>query len=196
VGVVLTAAFLYDFLLEGQIGSTCASDESGLVTIANPQFEDIVREHYEDVFRFACSLCKVDADAKDLTQQAFLRFARKGEQVRDEKKVKSWLFTVLRNEFIDSQRKKKRFPHVEISPEHEEAAESDLPSSRIDGQRALDALHGLPLEFREPLALFFLQGYTYKEIGEILNIPIGTVMSRLSRGKARLKTSLSKPSTL
>lgn len=164
----------------------------GFVAIAKHQFELTVREHYEDVYRFAWSLTKAECDAADLTQQAFLRYAKKGDSLLEGKKVKSWLFSVLRNEFIDIQRRKTRFPHVEISPDHDQQTGEATASDKADGTLAMAALQSLPAEFREPLALYYLQGYTYREIAKVLDLPMGTVMSRLSRGKVRLKENFAK----
>lgn len=132
-------------------------------------------------------------DAADLTQQTFLRFAKKGDQINDPKKTKSWLFTVLRNEFHDQQRKISKYPHVEISTHHENMETNEHPSGNIDWKTAITALKQLPVTFREPLALYYLEGHTYREIADILRIAPGTVMSRLSRGKARLKDALKEP---
>ncbi len=124
----------------------------------------------------------------DLTQQAFLKFARKGQKIRSASKTKSWLFSVLRNEFNDIKRKVTRFPTEEISPHMcDDKPTADL---QADGQMALDALRKIPLTYREPLALYYLQGYTYPEIAGLLSIPIGTVMSRLHRGKSLLRDHL------
>ena len=150
-------------------------------------FEQVVKEFYDDVYRFAWSLAKSEADAADLTQQAFLRYAKKGDQIKDRRKVKSWLFSVLRNEFTDGLRKKGRYPHVEILPSDEGEVAEEAPSRQADWSVAMGALQELPETFREPLALYFLEGYTYQEIADVLKIPTGTVMSRLSRGKSRLK---------
>ena len=81
-------------------------------------FELIVKEYYDDVYRFAYSLAGTPADASDLTQQTFLRYANKSNQIKDENKVKSWLFTVLRNEFTDGKRKATRHPHPPSSNRH------------------------------------------------------------------------------
>ena len=163
-----------------------------LAALPSNDFERVVRECYDDVYRFACSLTKGGTDAADLTQQAFLRYARKGHQVKDRNKIKSWLFSVLRNEFTDIQRKKTRHPHVELSPVHDEAEDSDSPG-KADWEIALEALRSLPSSFREPLSLYYLEGYTYQEIADVLDAPIGTVMSRLSRGKAKLRVLMNDP---
>lgn len=155
------------------------------------EFEQLVADHYEGLFRFAFSLCQREADAADLTQQTFLRWATRGFQLRDRSKAKTWLFTTLYREFLNSQRRTLRFPQVELGD-----AERELPAAQAsavdvtDGQTALAALAQLDETFRAPLTLFYLQDHSYQEIAEILGVPIGTVMSRLSRGKAQLKQRL------
>ena len=153
-----------------------------------PTFEQIVADCYDDVYRFALSLAGQECDAVDLTQSAFLKFARKGTSIRESKKAKSWLFSVLRNEFIDHKRRNTRFPTTELDP----TLHSPTPSaaSISDGQAALRILSTLPQPYRETLALYYLQGHTYPEIASILKIPVGTVMSRLSRGKSLLRKHL------
>lgn len=155
------------------------------------EFEHLVQEHYQGLYRFALSLALREADAADLTQQTFLRWATRGFQLRDRSKAKTWLFTTLYREFLSSNRRSVRFPHVELSD-----AEPELPvvqariTEEMDGQSAMDALSQLDDTYRAPLMLFYLQQHSYQEIADILNVPIGTVMSRLSRGKAQLRTRL------
>lgn len=155
------------------------------------EFEQLVTEFYQPLYRFALSLSQREADAADLTQQTFLRWATRGFQLRDRSKSKTWLFTTLYREFLSGQRREVRFPHHEISD-----VEAELPSiapravEEMDSQSALDALGRLDETYRAPLMLFYLQQHSYQEIAEILNVPIGTVMSRLSRGKAQLRKQL------
>ncbi|HCN79077.1 MAG TPA: RNA polymerase subunit sigma-24 [Verrucomicrobiales bacterium] len=155
-------------------------------------FEQLVGEHYQPLYRFAHSLAQNEADAADLTQQTFLRWATRGFQLRERSKAKTWLFTTLYREFLSSRRRGRRFPHLELDD-----AESELPSvaprvvEEMDSGAALDALSRLDDTFRAPLTLFYLQQHSYQEIADILGVPIGTVMSRLSRGKAQLKKLLS-----
>lgn len=160
------------------------------------EFEHLVHEHYQGLYRFALSLAQREADAADLTQQTFLRWATRGFQLRDRSKAKTWLFTTLYREFLSGSRRGSRFPHVELSD-----AEPELPSVRdrtmeeMDGQAALEALNQLDETYRAPLALFYLQQHSYQEIASILDVPIGTVMSRLSRGKAQLRKKLEEKQT-
>ena len=132
-------------------------------------FEEVVAQHYDDIYRFALSLAGQESDAVDLTQSAFLKFARKGGTIRESKKAKSWLFAVVRNEFIDQKRKNTRFPTQEIDPEHHST--TSTAACKTDEHAVIKSLASLPLPFRETLALYYLQGYTYSEIAEILKIP-------------------------
>jgi RNA polymerase sigma-70 factor (ECF subfamily) len=81
---------------------------------ATEQFEGIVSAHYEPLFRFAMSLTRSEADARDLTQQTFYVWATKGHQLRDISKVKTWLFTTLHRAFLVGGRRQSRFVHTEL----------------------------------------------------------------------------------
>src|SRR5437773_10796633 len=78
-------------------------------------FERVVAHYYESLYQFAFSLTRTEADACDLTQQTFYVWACKGHQLRDKTKVKTWLFTTLYREFLETRRKQTRFPHYELS---------------------------------------------------------------------------------
>ena len=155
------------------------------------EFESVVARFYEPLYQFAFSLTRAEADACDLTQQTFCIWAAKGHQLRDALKVKTWLFTTLHREFLGSRRRQTRYPHVEL-----EAAVSELPPvspasvNRLDTAQVLAALAQLDETFQAPVALFYLQDCSYNEIAEILNVPMGTVKSRLTRGLGRLHEML------
>jgi RNA polymerase sigma factor (sigma-70 family) len=153
-------------------------------------FESLVDCHYRSLYQFAFSLTRDEADACDLTQQTFCIWAAKGHQLRDETKVKTWLFTTLHREFLGARRKQVRFPHVEL-----EQAAAELPAVppllyRLDTAQVLAALARLDEIYRAPVTLFYLQDCSYLEIAEILEVPIGTIKSRLARGLGRLHQSL------
>ncbi|MES2310244.1 MAG: RNA polymerase sigma factor [Verrucomicrobiota bacterium] len=158
----------------------------------NPlEFETVVETFYSSLFRFGISLAGNEADASDLTQQTFLIWANKGEQLRDQSKVKTWLFTTLYREFLRSRRREKNHPSQSLDEMELEIPDGGaLPSHELDGQKVLEILKGLDETYREPLTLFYLEDLSYKEIAEILEVPIGTVMSRLSRGKGMLRQGL------
>lgn len=161
------------------------------MTLDLKSFEDIVGRYYESLYRFAYSLTQREADACDLTQETFRQLGAKAHQLRDVAKVKSWLFTTLYRAFIDERRQQTRHPHVEAGAvEHELPPVEANPSTRIDAATAREALLRLDEVFRAPLILFHLEDHSYAEIAQILGVPIGTVMSRLSRGRALLRELL------
>ncbi len=157
------------------------------------EFEELVDAHYQALFRFGMSLTRDVNRAADLVQETFCIWAAKNSQLRDRSKAKTWLFTTLHREFLSQRRRAAKFSD---EPLDEEKAEAMLTSEadaerQMDGQRAVELLGALDESYRAPLALFYLQQHSYKEIAEILDIPIGTVMSRLSRGKEILRQRMS-----
>jgi len=154
-------------------------------------FEELVNAHYADLYRFAFSLAKNADDASDITQQTFSIFAQKGDGVRDPSKRKSWLFTTLYREFLRQGARGKRV----VVMEQAELESSSTPDPS-DAQRTaeqhemLEALASIEESHRAILSLFYLEDCSYRDIAEILGIPIGTVMSRLSRAKEALRARL------
>lgn len=151
-------------------------------------FDEIVSAYYQPLYRFGYSLAKNEHEAGDLAQQTFFIYAEKGASLRDKSKVKSWLFTTLYREFLRRKRKDERMDHYE--PEMLEVAGGTVePQIRrsMDANLAVEALDEVDEVYRQPLALFYLKDLSYKEIAEILEVPMGTIMSRLSRGKAQLR---------
>ena len=158
---------------------------------AATSFEDVVNRYYQGLYQFAFSLTRAQADALDLTQQTFYVWASKGHQLRDESKVKTWLFTTLHREFLRSRRRWLRFPHIDLhSAEPELPAAADEPAPNLDSGAVLAALGQVDEVYRAPLALFYMEEHSYRDIAELLNVPVGTVQSRISRGKAQLKRAL------
>lgn len=147
--------------------------------------------HYEPLYRFAYSLARSEADACDLTQETFQQLGAKAYQLRDVAKVKTWLFTTLYRAFVDGRRRQMRHPHVEPDAvEHELPVVEPEVSNRIDAATAREALLRIEETYRAPLTLYHVEDYSYAEIASILGIPIGTVMSRISRGRALLRELL------
>ena len=162
--------------------------------VAQLDFERLVEEYYLPLYRFALSLSRNESDAGDLVQQTFFLWASKGHQLRDHSKVKTWLFTSLYREFLGRRRYQDRFVDAELN--EATLGSQTLPASfvsALDGDIVLQALFDLNEVYRAPLALFYLQQLSYKEIAEALNVPIGTVMSRISRAKDQLRRALSEP---
>jgi RNA polymerase sigma-70 factor (ECF subfamily) len=154
-------------------------------------FEELVEKHYQALFQFAFSLTHAEADAWDLTQQTFYVWRIKREQVRDNSKVKAWLFTTLHRAFLQSKRRNSRFPHYELEEMDEELpCVSPYEARYLDSAKVLQELQNVDQVFRAPLALFYLEDYQYKEIASILNVPLGTVKSRIARGIGQLQKLL------
>jgi len=155
------------------------------------EFESLVANYYGSLYKLAYSLTQAEADACDLTQQTFYVWATKGHQLRDASKVKTWLFTTLHREFLDSRRRNTKFRHYELSQ-----VDAELPSvwparvNQLDSGRVLAALKGVDEVYQAPVALFYLKECSYKEIADILEIPMGTVKSRIARGIGQLQKML------
>lgn len=164
-------------------------------TLDNPppelDFATLARQYYQPLYRFALSLSRNESDASDLVQQTFLIWARKGSSLRDPSRVKSWLFTTLYREYLRVRRR--ITPFISHEPE---TLEAELPSvppevmTSFDANQAVESLQEVDEIYRAPLTLYYLEHLSYKEIADSLDIPIGTVMSRLSRGKTQLKNTL------
>jgi RNA polymerase sigma-70 factor, ECF subfamily len=150
-------------------------------------FESLVTRFYKALYQFAYSLTQSEPDACDLTQQTFYTWAAKGHQLRDGSKVKTWLFTTLHHEFLNSRRRHKNFPHFELS-----VMEDELPVvtpdsiNLLDSHELMNALSHIDPLYQAAVALFYLEDYPYRKIAEILDVPIGTVKSRISRGIRQL----------
>jgi RNA polymerase sigma-70 factor (ECF subfamily) len=155
------------------------------------QFEALVSAHYEAIFRFAMSLTRMESDASDLTQQTFYVWATKGHQLRDRSRVKPWLFTTLHRAFLESRRRQIRFPHHELGEvEHELPVHSPEPANQADCSQVLPALAKVDEVYRAAVALYYLEDCPYSDIAAILDVPLGTVKSRIARGIAQLREIL------
>jgi RNA polymerase sigma factor (sigma-70 family) len=151
-------------------------------------FESLVARYYGPLYQFAFGLTRSEADASDLAQQTFYIWATKGHQLRDGSKVKTWLFTTLHREFLNSRRKIVRFPHYELSElDHELPTITPGMVNALDARRVVELLGQVAEPYQAPLTLFYLEDCSYKEIAEVLEVPLGTVQSRISRGMAQLQ---------
>ena len=152
------------------------------------QFEAIVSEHYEPLFRFAMSLTRAEADAWDLTQQTFYVWATKGHQLRDISKVKTWLFTTLHRAFLVARRKQIRFPRQDLEEVSEQLPAPSLAlANQVDSAPVLSALARVDEIYQAAVALFYLEDWSYQDIAAVLEVPVGTVKSRIARGIAQLR---------
>jgi RNA polymerase sigma-70 factor, ECF subfamily len=151
-------------------------------------FESLVARFYGPLYQFAYGLTRTEADAGDLTQQTFYIWATKGHQLRDGSKVKTWLFTTLHREFLNMRRKVVRFPHYELEEiDHELPVVAPQMVNALDAARAVELLGQVAEPYQAALTLFYMEDCSYKDIAEILEVPLGTVQSRISRGLAQLQ---------
>lgn len=161
------------------------SDNSGGLDIAQ-----LVAEHHSAVYRYAYRLAGNAADAEDLTQQVFLVAQQRLAQVRTAESARSWLFTILRNYFLKSRKKNQLAPIGNLSLCIETIPDRIPEHLAIDHDRLQRAVQGLPPHYRVVVAMFYYEDCSYREIAEHLKMPIGTVMSRLARAKAYLRSRL------
>jgi RNA polymerase sigma-70 factor (ECF subfamily) len=148
-----------------------------------PTIDDLIRQHHALLYRYAYRLSGSAADAEDLTQQTYLTAHLHLDQLRDPAAVKSWLCSILRRAFLRSREAGATIMSLEniAEPANESASED------IDEEALQHALNELPEEYRSAVILYYFQELSYKEIAEVLGVPMGTVMSRLARGKSLLK---------
>lgn len=164
--------------------------ESGPAGALTPEtLVDWVTCHHAGLYRYAYRLTGNPADAEDLTQQTYLIASQRGAAVREADRVIGWLLTVLRNCHLKNRRRMAPITGQPLEKELEDIPDSaDLPT--WDREELQAALQSLPDEFRLVVMLFYFEDIPYKEIAERLQVPIGTVMSRLSRGKKLLRGRL------
>jgi len=154
-------------------------------------YEQAVATYYEALYAFGYSLAGNEDDAGELTQETYCRLLTKGGQLRDASKVKSWLFTTLYRVFLGWKNRQVRLPHFEISAvDHELPVVEPAHVDVLENAAVRDSLMQLEEHYRLPVILFYLNDHSYEEIAEILDVPIGTVMSRLSRAKGMLRERL------
>jgi RNA polymerase sigma-70 factor (ECF subfamily) len=180
---------------EYAVSSTHPLWRNGFQSRPTVEISQLVDQHYESVFRFAYRLSGTSHEAEDISQQAFLDAQRKLDTLRDPDKVRAWLFMIVRN--LYRRQIRDRVTHGEVALEVltepvDQKRESDKQVEQsLDSESLQQVLNELPEEFRSVLLLFYFRELSYREIAEQLDIPVGTVMSRLSRGKKQLRERIS-----
>ena len=147
----------------------------------------LVADHHQALYRYAYRLSGSVADAEDLAQQVFLIAQQKSDQVRDALCARGWLFTVLRNCYLKSFRG--RLPMV-VSDFDIDSVGDEAVEQPFDGEQLQLAIDALGEEFKIVVLMFYFEHRSYREIAALLDVPMGTVMSRLARAKAHLRRSL------
>jgi RNA polymerase sigma-70 factor (ECF subfamily) len=165
-------------------------------------FEQLVLPYLDQLYPAALSMTKNASDAEDLVQETITKAYTAFDQFTPGTNLRAWLHRILANTFINSYRKKKREPAMASGQERDDwQAGSDsyalaAPSAesealdRLADSEVLRALRDLPQDFRTAIYLADIEGYPYREVARIMGTPIGTVMSRLHRGRERLRAKL------
>lgn len=165
-------------------------------------FDTEFMPHVDSMYNFAYRLTFDEDDAKDLVQDTYLKAFRFINSFERGTNAKAWLFRILKNSFINEFRKKSKQPskvdynEVEQYYNSDDAGESITTDLRVEtvqhmiGDEISGALNGIPVDFRTVIILSDLEGFTYEEMSKILDIPIGTVRSRLHRARNMLKEKL------
>jgi RNA polymerase sigma-70 factor (ECF subfamily) len=150
----------------------------------------LVEEHYASLYRYAYRLSGSGTDAEDLTQDTFCKAQQNLSQLRDPSRARAWLFRILRNGYLHKVRAQKQHPSVPLDDVLDVA--EPLPESlpNIDPEQLQHALNELPEVYRTPIILYYFEDFGYRDIADQMDLPIGTVMSRLARAKAHLRNRL------
>jgi RNA polymerase sigma-70 factor (ECF subfamily) len=163
---------------------------------AKPSFEQLLLRHLDSLYGLAFRLTKNREQAKDLLQEASLKALENFQQLREFEKAKTWLLRILHRVFLSRYRRRRHAPPL-VDIELDESLLTDAgDSSEVRAfENLLDdevqaAFDALPVEFREVIVLADIEEISYREIAEILNIPMGTVASRLYRGHSLLRERL------
>lgn len=170
------------------------------------RLEDEALSHIDALYRTALRMTRNQSDAEDLVQETYLRAFRSLDQYRDGTNLRAWLFRIMTNAYINDYRKRARRPQSSslddiedfylydhlidsgVQPSTERPEEIVL--NRLTAEDVVGALDSLSDDFRHVVLLADVEGFTYREIAEILDIPVGTVMSRLYRARRRLQAAL------
>ncbi len=154
---------------------------------------ELIDSHYQPLFRYAYRLSGSSADAEDLTQETFGKAIQRLAQLRQAERVKPWLFRILRNEYLRRVRDDRRHRLTPLEQLGEIPQPAADPPADIDPATLQAVLNELDETFRTPLILYYFEDFSYRDIAEQMDLPIGTVMSRLARAKAHLRAKLSPP---
>ena len=156
--------------------------------------------HIDGLFGYAMVLTRNPAEAADLVQETYVRALKARASLRPGSNVKSWLFTILRNIWLNQLRHKRTAPEIVDLEAHQDIADVAIETSRdahtqyvrkMEQEMVRKAIQQLPAEFREIIILREYEELSYQEIAAMLDCPAGTVMSRLARARSKLRLMLS-----
>jgi RNA polymerase sigma-70 factor, ECF subfamily len=159
-----------------------------------PGFEELAMPLFDSLYNFARWLAQNQNDAEDLVQETYLKALRSYASFEPGTNFRAWIFQILKNTFLGSCSKLERRMTLAMDSEEDLPATSATPEALLIGSSDIDAVRSaieqLPVIFREVILLCDVEGASYREIAEILSIPIGTVMSRLARARKMVRESV------
>src|SRR5579863_1624701 len=162
-----------------------------------PGFEELAMPVMDSAYNLARWLARNDHDAEDLVQETYLKAFRNFRSFQAGTNFRAWVYCILRNTFLNSRTGPRATPCISLDSEEERpelAVETNTPESilmkRLDSELVQSAIDNLPVHYRETLLLCDVEEMSYREIAEILSIPIGTVMSRLARARKAVRESI------
>src|SRR6266480_6968616 len=168
--------------------------------MSTPTFGQAALQHLDSLYGYALTLTRDQTEAEDLVQESYLRAVRAFEQLMANSNLKSWLFVIMRNAWLNQLRHTRSGPRfVELDDESVESVYQNdrvnedphvVYSRKLEREQIRVAISGLPELYREIIVLRDLEGFSYQEIATMLSCPAGTVMSRLGRARAKLRRSL------
>jgi RNA polymerase sigma-70 factor, ECF subfamily len=166
----------------------------------SPSEADMLSEHIDGLYSYALALSRNRVDAEDLVQETYVRAIPAVRRLRKESNVKSWMFTILRNIWLNQLRQPRIAVQMsgtdidQVLPEFRAPSAKDPHSlllTSLDQDQVRQAISRLPVESREIILLREFEDLSYQEIAGVLKCPIGTVMSRLGRARSKLRALLS-----
>jgi RNA polymerase sigma-70 factor (ECF subfamily) len=152
--------------------------------------EELFDAYYLALYRYAYRLAGSEADAQDLTQETFCKAQQQLRQLRDPDRAKQWLYSILRNAYLHKIRADKNHRLVSLDHVGDLPQPPPGPDTEVEPDRLQQALNDLREEFRTPIILFYFEEFSYRDIAAEMDLPLGTVMSRLARAKAYLRDRL------
>ena len=156
----------------------------------NLNIQRLIDDHLDAVYRYAYRLAGSVHDAEDLTQQVFLLAQQWLDQLREGDRARGWLFTILRNAFLKMVKQTQPDLATSVGVNLEAVPADSESGQAVDTAELQTAINELPAEFRVVVGMFYFEECSYREIAEKLDLPIGTVMSRLARAKGHLRAKL------
>jgi len=156
------------------------------------EFENAVLEYEDQLFRVALRVIKNHSQAEDLVQETYLQAWHSFNRFEPGTNIRAWLFKIMFNT-LHNQLRSQRLQIVQAEETIAETVAYDPPTPpRLTDEDVLAELEKLPRDYQIPVVLVDIEGFTYKELADALNVPIGTVMSRLHRGRKMLRMGLAK----